>query len=150
MTIHRHPSRIEPWKGWWIIILFECAIAGSVVAFTLARLLAGDNGAPTPDVTAGLATVLGGIGGAVGSLILAGGYGLPGRRGWLFAVLCSLIAPPLAGGVGGTLMMPGPGTLIGAYFPLWTFYYPQSLGLWLICLVLIHLHARRLRSGHFM
>ncbi len=133
---------------WRLVVAVESSLAGALVAFTVASMLDSEGPRNAAIIHPQGAAVLGGIGGAVTGLILSGAYGLAGRTGWLVAVSSSLLAPSLAGAIAGTCLFPGPGTLIGGYMPLWTFYYPQSIAVWATCLVLIHLHALRMRAAN--
>jgi O-antigen ligase len=134
-------------NAWRIAVALEISLAGSIVAFVLALTLESDGSIGGASVNPSCAAILGGSGGLVGGLLLSRWYGLEGRSGWISATLASLIAPSLAGGLAGTLIFPGPGTYFGAILPLKMFSYPQSLAVWIICLVIIHMSARRLRAG---
>jgi hypothetical protein len=149
MATDKVQSNVFRRNNWRLVIAVESAVAGAIVAFAVAWMLELDETKHAPNISPYFAAVLGSLGGAVGGLILSGGYGHPDRKGWLYSALCSILAPSLAGGIAGTCLLPGPGTFFGAYLPLWTFYYPLSLSLWTIFFVLIHLHARRIRKRDF-
>jgi len=139
----RQPDR--HWRNSWrFAVAVESAFAGVLVAFTVAMML--QTGGEIDPVCAAL---LGGGGGLVGGFILSGWYGRPGRAGWVSATLCSLVAPPLAGALAGTCLLPGVGTVVGAGMALWTFGFPQSIAVWATCLIGIHTHIRWLRAEHF-
>ncbi|MCK7614700.1 hypothetical protein [Roseibium sediminicola] len=136
-------------NAWRFVVAAESAAAGTLVAFTVAMMLknggSGGGGAVEPYIAA----LLGGGGGLVGGFCLSSWYGRPGRYGWAYAILFSLVAPPLAGAIAGSCLLPGVGTAVGAGMALWTFYYPQSIAVWAACLIAIHLHTRRLRARQF-
>lgn len=135
-------------NGWRGIVALESAAAGALVAFTVAQMLA-RGGSGGSSIEPSIVALLGGGGGLVGGALLSGWYGQPGRGGWIAAALASAVAPPLAGALAGTCLVPGVGTAIGAGMALWTFCYPQSVAVWALCLVAIHWHARRLRAAQF-
>lgn len=124
----------------------ECALAGLLVAYSVAWMLKQEEPLGTMLIDPFLAAVLGGIGGLGAGFVFSGWYGRPGRNGWYLSVFAAVLAPSLAGGLAGTCLFPGPGTLIGAYMPLWTFRFPLTFSVWAICLVAIHLHLRKLRA----
>lgn len=147
-----HDVQAQGWfqrNTWRFVVAMESSVAGALVAFTVAMMLESGSSGGGGAVEPWLAALLGGGGGLVGGFCLSGWYGRPGRYGWAYAILFSLVAPPLAGAIAGSCLLPGVGTAVGAGMALWTFCYPQSFAVWAACLVAIHLHTRRLRAPQF-
>jgi len=147
-----HDIQPQGWfhrNAWRFVVAAESSVAGTLVAFTVATMLESGSSGGGGAVEPWLAALLGGGGGLVGGFCLSSWYGRPGRYGWVYAILFSLVAPPLAGAIGGSCILPGVGTAVGAGLALWTFCYPQSVAVWVICLVAIHLHTRRMRKSQF-
>lgn len=136
-------------NDWRFLAALESSAAGTLVAFTVALMLEADGSQGGGAIEPYVAALLGGGGGFAGGLILSGCYGRPGRTGWIYATLFSALAPPLAGALAGTCILPGVGTAVGAGMALWTFCYPQSVAVWAACLIAIHLHLRRVRAHQF-
>lgn len=128
-----------------LLIAFEIGLAGGLVAFALAHgLRIGADGTPT-SLSPIFVALRSAIGGMVCGFCFSGWFGRPGQAGWLYALLASLLSPPLAGAVAGTLVVPVVGTLLGAYLALHSFVYWQPLLIWLLCLAILHLQTLYLR-----
>ena len=132
-------------NAWRFVVAAESALAGAAVAAVTALMIS--FGGPSDLTDLAFFACLGAAGGFPGGLLLAGGFGRAGGRGWVLATLTAFCAPPLAGALAGTVLQPGLGTYWGGALALSTFLFPPSLAVWGLCLALIHLHARRLRAG---
>jgi len=142
-----HPVQKAGWfrrNSWRFVVAADSCVAGALVAFTVATMLEIE-GPRKEAVDPVFAAAMGFFGGFGAGLMLSPWFGRVGRTGWLYAVAASLAAPVLAGAVAGSLLFPGPGTLLGARMTLWTYWFPQSIAVWALCIVIIHLHIRRIR-----
>jgi len=134
-------------NGWRFIVAVESSVAGAAVAATTALMLHAKSLLNGDSFELAFISLLGAVGGFLGGLVLSAGFGRPGRDGWLVAIATAFFAPPLAGALAGSFLMPGIGTVIGGALALRTFCYPLSVAVWALCLVAIHLHARRIRPA---
>lgn len=88
------------------------------------------------------------LGAGLAGLACAGLFGQPGRAGWFTASLGAVLATVLGGAIGGSLVVPGFGTVLGAIHVPLAIHAEPVIGLvWAGAMAVAHLRARRLRSA---
>ena len=135
------------WKQRFVIALAVCA-AGLIYALgAFLDEMAGFTG-DRSDMTMMLTWFmpLAGIGAFISGLLLASGFGRPGKIGWVLALIFGFIATALSGAIGGTLIFPGFGTGLGLVFSLGHMVqFPLLILVWLGLMAAVHKIAERVR-----
>lgn len=88
------------------------------------------------------------VGAFAAGLATAGLFGGAGGRGWAVAGFGSLLSTGLGGALGGTLVLPGLGTIWGALIVgRLMVERPVIVPIWACAMAAVHLYARRLRGA---
>ena len=91
---------------------------------------------------------LAGLGAFISGILLASGFGRPGKVGWVLALATGFVATALSGAIGGTFLFPGFGTGLGPLFALGHMVqFPLLTILWLALMAGVHKLAMWLRRG---
>lgn len=128
----------------WRVSLFGAAIGGGL---TLFDQILNPQFAPGPEWEF---VAIAAVGGAVGGWCAAGWIGRRGVVGVILTLMGVLLAGMLGGAVGGTLVIPVLGTIVGAGLGLWLpFSHLYLFGAWTVFCTALHvfaLYARKLAA----
>ncbi|MEP1207850.1 MAG: hypothetical protein ABJM29_00005 [Rhizobiaceae bacterium] len=137
--------------SWRQRILIAVALCAAGIIYALAAFL--DEIAGYPGERGNMMSIiiwflpLSGIGALISGLLLASGFGRPGKMGWFWALITGVVATALSGAVGGTLIFPGFGTGLGPVFALGHMVqFPLLTMVWLALMVGLHMLARKIRG----
>lgn len=100
-----------------------------------------------PSVASHLAIgTLGAIGAAVPGFFFAGWFGREGPTGWIVAFLAANICTTIGGFLGGSILLPGYGSVAGLVIAVLWLAQAETAIAWVISFAIIQLLAMRLRQ----